>query len=73
MIKIGITGSIASGKSTVAKMLSKRRYPFFDADYEVKKIYKKNFFRDKAYKTLGVKSKKEIRPHKAEFIFSLSL
>jgi len=61
MIKIGITGSIASGKSTVAKMLSKRKYPIFDADYEVRKIYKKNFFKDKVYKTLGVKSKKEIK------------
>ena len=26
MIKIGITGSIASGKSTVSKILSKKKY-----------------------------------------------
>ena len=52
MIKIGITGSIASGKSTVAKMLSNGKYPIFDADYAVKKIYKKKSFKDKAYKMI---------------------
>ena len=41
MIKVGITGSISSGKTTVIKMLSKNKYPIFDADKEVKKIYKK--------------------------------
>ena len=61
MIKIGITGSIASGKSTVAKMLSNGKYPIFDADYAVKKIYKKKSFKDKAYKILGVKSKNEVK------------
>ena len=40
MIKIGITGSIASGKSTVAKFLSENKYPIFNADNEVKNIYK---------------------------------
>ena len=43
MIKIGITGSIASGKTTVAKMLSGKKYPLFDADTEVKNIYKKSY------------------------------
>ncbi len=61
MIKIGITGSIASGKSTVAKMLSNGKYPIFDADYAVKEIYKKKSFKDKAYKILGVKSKNEVK------------
>ena len=42
MIKVGITGSISSGKTTVIKMLSKNKYPIFDADKEVKKIYKRN-------------------------------
>ena len=32
MIKIGITGSLASGKSTVAKIISSNKYPLFDAD-----------------------------------------
>ena len=39
MIKIGILGGIGSGKSYVAK---KFRFPVFDADVEVTKIYKKN-------------------------------
>ena len=38
MIKIGITGSIASGKSTVAKILSGKKFPLFDSDKEVKNI-----------------------------------
>ena len=44
MIKIGVTGSIASGKTTVARMLSRRKYPLFDADREVAKIYKKKTY-----------------------------
>ena len=39
MIKIGITGSMSSGKSTVAKIISRRVYPLFSADAEVKKFY----------------------------------
>ena len=43
MIKIGITGDIGSGKSFVASQFG---YPVFNADKEVKKIYKnsKNCF-----------------------------
>ena len=41
MIKIGIIGDIGSGKSFVAKQF---KYPIFNADLEVKKIYKKNRF-----------------------------
>ena len=61
MIKVGITGSIASGKSTVAKILSSKKYPIFDADHEVKKIYKKKSFKKKIYKILGVRNKKDIK------------
>ena len=44
MIKIGITGSIASGKTTASKILSFNRGPLFSADEAVKKIYQsKNF------------------------------
>ena len=35
MIKIGITGSLASGKSTVAKIISSGKYPLYDADRAV--------------------------------------
>ena len=44
MIKIGITGSLASGKTTASKMLSFRRGPLFSADKAVKELYRnKNF------------------------------
>jgi dephospho-CoA kinase len=39
MIRIGILGDIGSGKSFVAKNF---RYPIFNADYEVSKLYEKN-------------------------------
>ena len=42
MIKIGITGSLASGKSTVGKIISSGKYPLFDADKAVNKIYQTN-------------------------------
>jgi len=44
MIKIGITGSVSSGKTTFAKMIAKKKYPIFSADRAVVKLYKKNFF-----------------------------
>ena len=40
MIKIGITGSLASGKTTASKILSFRRGPLFSADKAVKELYK---------------------------------
>ncbi len=43
MIRIGITGSLASGKSTVTKYL-KKKYPIFSADLIVKNLYKKKFY-----------------------------
>ena len=44
MIKIGITGSIASGKTTASKILSYKKGPLFSADKVVKKFYSnKNF------------------------------
>ena len=61
MIKIGITGSLASGKSTVAKIISSGKYPLFDADKIVKKIYLTNIFKNKVYKKFKLKSKKSIK------------
>ena len=61
MIKIGITGSLASGKSTVAKIISARKYPFFDADKAVNKIYQTNTFKTKVFKKFKLKNKKNIR------------
>ena len=39
MIKIGITGSIASGKTTASKIISNQRGKLFSADKIVKKLY----------------------------------
>ena len=45
MIKIGITGSVASGKTTASKIISSRRGPLFSADRVVKKLYTQNNFK----------------------------
>ena len=36
---IGITGGIASGKSTLSKVLSNKGFKVHDSDFQVKKIY----------------------------------
>ena len=68
MIKIGITGSLASGKSTASRILSFKRGPLFSADLAVKQLYKnKNFlkllrvkFKIKSQKNIKKSIKKEI-------------
>ena len=61
MIKIAVTGLIASGKSTVAKILAGKKNPVFDSDQQVKKIYKSNLFKQKIKKKLKLKNKKNIK------------
>ena len=61
MIKIGITGSLASGKSTVAKMISSGKYPLYNADRAVQKIYQTNIFQSKVFKKFKLKNKKNIK------------
>ncbi len=56
-MKIGITGSLSSGKSTVAKMLSKGLGPIFNADIEVKKLYSSKLFQKKVSKKFNIKGK----------------
>ena len=50
MIKIGITGSLASGKTTVTRLLTKKKKQIFSADTAVKNLYKKKFFLKKLKK-----------------------
>ena len=72
MKKIGITGSLASGKTTASKILSLRKGPLFSADDYVKKLYKKKFFKEiiskkfKVNKNLNIKKslKKKILENK---------
>ena len=41
MYKIGITGSIGTGKTTIANIFALFNIPIFDADREIKKILRK--------------------------------
>ena len=61
MIKIGVTGSISSGKTTASKILSLRRGPLFSADYEVKKIYKNEYFQKLLVKKFNIKKKSNLK------------
>ena len=53
MFKIGITGSIASGKTTASQIISRRRGALFSADKVVRNLYKKNSFKKIISKKLG--------------------
>ena len=61
MIKIGITGSIASGKTTASKILSYRRGPLFSADEAVRRIYKNNNFKRILIKELKIEKKSSLK------------
>ena len=54
-MKIGITGSIASGKTTSSRIISRNRGPLFSADKIVKKLYKDKNFRKTVAKKLKFK------------------
>jgi len=47
MIKLGITGNIATGKSTVENLLQQEGYPVIDADKIVHDLYKEPAFIEK--------------------------
>tara|TARA_B100001250_G_scaffold364270_1_gene344171 strand:- start:2131 stop:2697 length:567 start_codon:yes stop_codon:yes gene_type:complete len=61
MIKIAITGSLASGKTTVAKLMSGNRYPIFSADKTVKNLYRKKIFINKIKRKFNFKNTKDIK------------
>ncbi len=50
MYKIGITGSIGTGKTTIANIFALFNVPIFDADQEIKKILKKEEIKQKLKK-----------------------
>ena len=70
MIKIGITGSIASGKTTASKIISNRKGPLFSADLEVKKLYKKNSFKRLLKKKLNLKLNSNLKDELKEKILT---
>ena len=61
MKKIGVTGSLASGKTTASKFLSNNKGPLFSADKIVKKLYTKKNFKKNISKQFGIKNNSNIR------------
>ena len=61
MIKIGITGSVASGKTTASKILSLSRGPLFSADKAVKELYNKKSFKSLISKKFKLKNNNQIK------------
>ncbi len=61
MIKIGITGSLASGKTTASRILSYKRGPLFSADKAVDELYKSEEFKSLVIKKFGIDNKKNIK------------
>ena len=55
MITIGLTGSISSGKTTAAKIISKGRGPLFSADKVVNRLYQNKNFRKTIAKRFRIK------------------
>ena len=60
-IKIGLTGSISSGKTTASKMIAFNRGPLFSADSIVNKIYKKRRFIKRFLKNFNLKSSRNLK------------
>jgi dephospho-CoA kinase len=58
---IGITGSIASGKTTVASLMAKKKYPLFSADKVVSNIYKQKDFIKSVVKKFNIDKKDKIK------------
>ena len=58
---IGITGSIASGKTTVAHLMARKKYPLFNADIVVSNLYKKKKFNEILIKKFKLNNKKQIK------------
>ena len=60
-MKIGITGSLASGKTVASQILSKNRGPLFSADTIVKQMYTQDKFKKTILKKLNLKAKTDIK------------
>tara|TARA_B110000967_G_C18756794_1_gene495738 strand:- start:443 stop:1003 length:561 start_codon:yes stop_codon:yes gene_type:complete len=61
MTIIGITGSIASGKTTVAHLMAGKKYPLFSADIVVSNLYKEKKFNEILVQKFKLNSKRKIK------------
>ena len=61
MIRIGITGSLASGKTTASKILSFKRGPLFCADKAVKELYKNQQFKSLVSRRFKIKTNYQLK------------
>ena len=70
MIKVGITGSLASGKTTASKILSSRRGPLFSADAVVKELYLNKSFKSLLSKKFNIKNNNSIKKNLIKLILN---
>ena len=68
MIKVGITGSLASGKTTASKILSHKRGPLFSADNVVQNLYKDKNFRSLLSKRFNIKNNNFLKSYLKDII-----
>ncbi len=68
MIKIGITGSLASGKTTASKILSLKRGPLFSADKVVKELYQNKNFKLLIRKRFKIKDNYQVKKYLKKLI-----
>ena len=61
MIKIGLTGSLSSGKTTASKILSLRRGPLFSADKVVKQLYLNRNFRSMISRKFNIRNNNQLK------------
>ena len=61
MKKIGITGSLASGKTTASKILSYKKGPLFSADKIVRNLYSIKKFKKIVSREFGIKNYSNIK------------
>ena len=68
MMKIGITGSLASGKTTASKILSLKKGPLFSADKAVKELYQNKKFKLLIRKKFNIKKNYQIKKYLKKLI-----
>ena len=69
MIKIGITGSLASGKTTASRILSFKRGPLFSADKVVKELYANKRFKYLISKRFKIANNNRLKKEIKKIIF----